>query len=64
MAAAGSFTDALVLLEGVITGVVVTTVRMGGGNIAPDAVIDRVRDRAKQALAEQRLGPMSTKGNA
>lgn len=64
LATGGSFTDVLVLLESVITGVIVTTVRMGGDNIVVDAVIDRVRVRAKQALAEQRLGPMSTKGNA
>jgi hypothetical protein len=62
--AGGTVIDVLVLLESVVAGVLVVAVRTGGDNIVLDAVIDGVRDRAKQILAEQRLGPVETAGRA
>lgn len=60
MAAGGSPTDVLVILESVILGVTLAIVKLGGDEDVLDLVMERVRGR----LAEQRLGNIKTKGTA
>lgn len=58
--AGGQMTDVLVLLESVVLGVILVAVKLGGDEI----VLDQVVAGAKARLAEQRLGPIETKGQA
>lgn len=57
--AGGSFTDVLVVLESVILGVILVSVKLGGD----DKVLDLVMERVKERLAQQRLGKIETVGN-
>lgn len=58
--AGGQFTDVLIVLESVIVGVILMGVKLGGD----EKVLDVVMERAKQRLAEQRLGGIHTEGHA
>jgi len=58
--AGGEFTDVLVLLESVILGVVLVTVKLGGDEI----VLDEVMKHVKERLAERRLGGLPPEGSA
>lgn len=58
--AGGQMTDVLVLLESVVTGVMLVAVKLGGDEIVLDTFIDGVRKR----MAETRLGPIDTAGQA
>lgn len=58
--AGGDFVDVLVLLESVIMGVMLATARLGGDELLLDKVVERVKER----LAEQRLGGMEMAGRA
>lgn len=60
LAAGGSFTDVLVLLESVILGVMLIGVKLGGDG----AVLDEVVLHVKERLAEQRLGNIEMSGSA
>ncbi|HVG51617.1 MAG TPA: hypothetical protein VM867_08295 [Xanthobacteraceae bacterium] len=57
--AGGDFTDVLVLLESVMTGVVLFGVRAGGD----DRVIETLCDHVKKRVAEHRLAAMHPEGN-
>jgi hypothetical protein len=52
LAAGGTMTDVLVLLESILLGFVLLNVRLGGDEIVLDALVSGVKAR----LAEQRLG--------
>ena len=54
----GTETDVLVLLESVIVGTVLAIVKLGGDEKVLDVVVDRARER----LAEIRLGSIETRG--
>lgn len=60
LAAGGSPSDVLMLLESVIVGVCLTMIRLGGDNRVLDIVIDRARAR----LAEIRLADIKPDGSA
>lgn len=56
----GSMTDVLVLTESIVLGVILMAVKLGGDEIVLDTLVEGVKRR----LAEQRLGPITTAGNA
>lgn len=58
LAAGGTETDVLILLESVIVGTVLAIVKLGGDEKVLDVVIERVRER----LAEIRLGDIEPRG--
>lgn len=58
--AGGQMTDVLVLLESVVVGVALVAIKLGGDEI----VLDQVLAGARKRLAEQRLGPIVTAGQA
>lgn len=60
LAAGGEPTDCLIILETVIVGVCEAVVRLGGD----EKVLDVVMDRARQRLAQIRLGGLQTDGTA
>lgn len=60
LAAGGTMNDVLILLESVLLGFVLMTVKMGGD----EAVLDTLMAGVKTRLAEQRLGPIEPAGRA
>lgn len=58
--AGGEMTDVLVLLESVVLGVMFVAVKLGGDEV----VLDKLVEGVKRRMAEQRLGPIETKGSA
>lgn len=56
----GDFADVLVLLESIIFGVILTSTKLGGDEAVLDAIVQRVKER----LAKERLGNLSTAGQA
>lgn len=58
--AGGDLKSVLVLLESVITGVCLATIKLGGD----EPVLDKVMEGAKARLAEARLGNIKTGGRA
>lgn len=62
--AGGGMPEVLVLLESVIAGTLVTICKLGGDEIVLDAVMDEVRDRTREMLAQMRLGNVEPGGSA
>ncbi|GGF50875.1 hypothetical protein GCM10011611_66620 [Aliidongia dinghuensis] len=60
MAAGGSVGDVLVLLESVVSGVLVVTIKLGGD----EKVLDLLFQRVRLKMAQLRLGGISTAGEA
>lgn len=60
LAAGGTMTDVLVLMESVLLGFVLLTVKLGGDEIVLDTLVSGVKAR----LAEQRLGGLPSQGEA
>jgi len=58
--AGGDVIEVLIVLESVIAGVCLTLVRLGGDEVAIDALMERVKAR----VAELRLKDIQTKGSA
>jgi hypothetical protein len=56
--AGGEMTDVFVVLESVILGVILLSVKLGGDELVIDALMERVKAR----LAEQRLADIQPKG--
>lgn len=56
----GTFSQVWVLLESVVLGVCLTSLRLGGDNKMIDEMVLHVKER----LAQQRLGDIETKGSA
>ena len=55
----GDTTDVMVLAESVIVGVALVCIKLGGD----EKVLDLMFDRAKERLAELRLGNIQAQGN-
>jgi hypothetical protein len=60
LAAGGTVTDVMVLLESVLFGFVLLTVKLGGDEIVLDTLVEGVKRR----LAERRLGNLTAEGSA
>lgn len=58
--AGGEPEDVLILLESVIVGVSLAVIKLGGDDKVLDVVLERARDR----LAELRLGPLPPAGSS
>lgn len=56
----GSVTDVMVMTESVLTGVALACIKFGGDELVLDAIVDRARQR----LAEIRLGDIAPGGSA
>jgi hypothetical protein len=56
--------EALVIAESFIVGVMLVNVKLGGDKVVVDMMIERTRARLLEALADARLSSIKTEGQA